>query len=120
MSARIMRDARRGGRSGVFCASLTWLLQADTLLDLYLFRTHHSSDRRSPSFAPNWHRCFLPLPKDAREDLEINLDSIQSVLRIARNDAGHPNAAAPNREQVYVLLKLFVPFAKHEMKLRGA
>jgi hypothetical protein len=64
---------------------------------------------------------LLPsLPKDAREDLEINLDSIQSVLRIARNDAGHPNAAAPNREQVYVLLQLFVPFAKQAMKLRGA
>jgi hypothetical protein len=60
------------------------------------------------------------LPKDATEDLETNLDSIQSVLRIARNDAGHPSAAAPNREQVYVLLQLFVPYGKQLMKLRNA
>jgi hypothetical protein len=59
------------------------------------------------------------LPKHATEDVETNLDMIQSVLRIARNDAGHPTAASPpEREQVYVYLQLFVPFARQLMRLR--
>jgi hypothetical protein len=61
------------------------------------------------------------LPRSATEDLEINLDAIQSVLRIARNDAGHPSGVRyPQREQVYVLLQLFVPFARQLMRLRAA
>jgi hypothetical protein len=64
---------------------------------------------------------LLPsLPKDAAEDLDTNLTAIQSVLRIARNDAGHPTAAKLEREQVYVFLQLFVPFARQLMRLRKA
>lgn len=59
------------------------------------------------------------LPKKATEDLETNLDMIQSVLRIARNDAGHPTATTPpQREQVYIYLQLFIPFARQLMRLR--
>ena len=59
-------------------------------------------------------------PKKLFEDLDTNLLSIQSVLRIARNDAGHPSTAAPpEREQVYVFLQLFVPYARQLMNLRS-
>jgi hypothetical protein len=60
------------------------------------------------------------LPRDATEDLETNFLMIQSVLRIARNQAGHPTAGAPQREQVYVNLQLFAPFARQLMRLRAA
>jgi hypothetical protein len=61
------------------------------------------------------------LPNDCTEDLDTNLSFIQSVLRIARNEAGHPSGAQPpQREQAYVNLQLFMPFAKQLMKLRGA
>ena len=47
-----------------------------------------------------------PLPEYVTEDLDTNLLMIQSVLRIARNDAGHPSGAAiPSREQVYTNLQ---------------
>ncbi|MCF1436860.1 MULTISPECIES: hypothetical protein [Rhizobium/Agrobacterium group] len=60
-------------------------------------------------------------PKKDFEDLDTNLSLIQSVLRIARNEAGHPTGAMPpNREQVYTYLQLFVPFARQLMKLRIA
>jgi hypothetical protein len=68
--------------------------------------------------------CLKPLiaalPYEATEDLETNFLAIQSVLRIARNDAGHPTGATPQREQVYVYLQLFVPFARQLMRLRLA
>lgn len=61
------------------------------------------------------------MPKKHFEDLETNLSLIQSVLRVARNDAGHPTGIAiPEREQVYVFLQLFVPFARQLMRLREA
>jgi len=65
-------------------------------------------------------RLSSVLPREATEDLETNFLAIQSVLRIARNDAGHPTGAAPHREQVYVYLQLFIPFARQLMRLRRA
>ena len=63
---------------------------------------------------------LLPnFPKDVTEDLDTNLTAIQSVLRIARNDAGHPTAAKVEREQVYVFLQLFVPYGRQLMRLRN-
>jgi hypothetical protein len=73
-----------------------------------------------------FHAALKPLiptllPKRDFEELDTNLTLIQSVLRIARNDAGHPTAGPlPEREQVYVYLQMFVPFARQVMKLRGA
>src|SRR5271166_4780488 len=59
------------------------------------------------------------LPKTATEDLDTYLNPIQSVIRIARNDAGHPTGAKPPlREQVCVWLQLFIPFARQLMRLR--
>jgi hypothetical protein len=60
-------------------------------------------------------------PKNHFEDFETNLSLIQSVLRVARNEAGHPTGVSvPEREQVYVFLQLFVPFARQLMRLRAA
>ena len=59
------------------------------------------------------------LPMSATEDLEVNLNAIQSVIRIARNESGHPTGAKPpSREQVYISIQLFVPFARQLMRLR--
>jgi hypothetical protein len=65
------------------------------------------------------------LPKSildqAGEDLETHLIAIQSILRVARNEAGHPTATRPpSREQVYVYLQLFIPFAGQLRRLRVA
>ena len=60
------------------------------------------------------------LPRDAVEDIDSNFVAIQSVLRVARNDAGHATVTRLQREQVYVYLQLFVPFARQLMRLRAA
>lgn len=59
------------------------------------------------------------LPREAVEDLDANFRMIQSVLRIARNEAGHAKVTKLEREQVYVYLQLFVPFAHQLMRLRA-
>jgi hypothetical protein len=97
-----------------------------------------NSPTYGPTFAPvvqpifirqkitRFQECLKPLldarrlPREAVEDLETNFNMIQSVLRIARNEAGHPTSTQLQREQVYVYLQLFVPFARQVMRLRNA
>lgn len=60
------------------------------------------------------------LSQPATEDLDINLNAIQSIIRIARNEAGHPSGANPPlREQVYVNLQIYVHYAGQIARLRN-
>jgi hypothetical protein len=73
------------------------------------------------SFQKGLHK----LPKDildrVGEDLDTHFHAIQSVLRVARNEMGHAAAGkVPTREQVYVFLQLFVPFAGQLARFREA
>jgi len=61
-------------------------------------------------FLPALRPLIPSLPNESTEDIDTNFSMIQSILRIARNDTGHPTAASPKREQVYVNLQLFPPF----------
>lgn len=69
-----------------------------------------------------FHACLGPLvkslPHGAVEDLDANFSMIQSVLRTARNEAGHAVSGTPQREQVYIYMQLYVPFARQMMRLR--
>jgi hypothetical protein len=59
------------------------------------------------------------LPNAATRELGDALSTMQSIMRTARNEAGHPSGAdAPSRDQVYVYLQLFVPFVEQTMRLR--
>ena len=60
-------------------------------------------------------------PRKDFEDVDIRLNLIQSVIRISRNEAGHPaGRSAPGREEVYVFNQLFVPFVAQVKALRIA
>jgi hypothetical protein len=52
------------------------------------------------------------LPGEIKEDLDTQFNTILSVIRNFRNDAGHPSGKIIEREQTYVLLQLFVPYCK--------
>ncbi|QCG94471.1 hypothetical protein E6C67_11125 [Azospirillum sp. TSA2s] len=58
------------------------------------------------------------LNAEIREDLETNFLAVQSLIRTFRNQAGHPTGTKPSREQVYVLLQLFAPYARKLYQLR--
>ncbi len=59
------------------------------------------------------------LPRPATDELDHNLDAIQSVIRTTWNNSGNPSGVRPpSRDQVYLNLQLFVPFAKQAKRLR--
>jgi hypothetical protein len=103
------------------------------LLDVAAKNTTHGSKFAQATKQPfirqkitKFHDSVKPLlpslPQTAAEDFDTNFAMIQSMLRIARNEAGHPAAIqlTLQREQVYVYLQLFVPFARQLMRLRVA
>ena len=52
------------------------------------------------------------LPRRTRENIDTHFSTIQAVIRVHRNDTGHPTGRALDRQQTYVNLQLFVPFAQ--------
>ncbi|HET6407277.1 MAG TPA: hypothetical protein VFG14_05305 [Chthoniobacteraceae bacterium] len=58
------------------------------------------------------------MPSSLREDLDTNLAGALSLIRTHRNEAGHPTGKQMDREQVYVLLQLFAPYAQKLAGLR--
>lgn len=52
------------------------------------------------------------LPKELKDDLDVNLDMIIALIRNYRNESGHPNGKVLSREQCYVNLQLFIPCCK--------
>ncbi|HTR12157.1 MAG TPA: hypothetical protein VMI72_02605 [Roseiarcus sp.] len=59
------------------------------------------------------------LPKSETDGLTDALSTLQSFIRTARNESGQPSGAnPPSRDQVYVYLQLFIPFAERLMRLR--
>ncbi len=52
------------------------------------------------------------LPKEIKEDFDTQFAGIISIIRTFRNESGHPTGKIIGREQVFVLLQLFVPYCK--------
>ena len=51
-------------------------------------------------------------PRKISENLETHLDTIFQVIRVTRNEVGHPTGKILNRGEVFVRLQLFVEYTK--------
>ena len=59
------------------------------------------------------------LPRPATDEFANTMNTVESFIRIARNEAGQPSGAnPPSRDQVYVYLQLFIPCAGQLARLR--
>jgi len=52
------------------------------------------------------------MPPDVKENLGTYLDGIFNVIRVTRNEAGHPTGKTPKRDITFVNLRLFLPYKK--------
>ena len=50
--------------------------------------------------------------QEVRESFDTQFLGIQSLIRIYRNESGHPTGKVIDREQAFVNLRLFIPFGK--------
>ena len=57
------------------------------------------------------------LSRDIRDTLKSYLEGIFHLIRISRNDAGHPTGRMIERDHVFVNLRLFIPYCKTVYRL---
>lgn len=56
-------------------------------------------------------------PAEIRQDFDSQFLGIQTIIKNYRNEAGHPTGKIIDREQMYVLLNLFIPYCKKTYQL---
>ena len=59
------------------------------------------------------------LPRGVREQLDTTYGGIQNLLRVSRNEAGHPTGAPVDRDFAFAQLVLFIPFARQAAATRA-
>jgi len=59
------------------------------------------------------------LPGDLRDDLDVHLTGIFSMIRRMRNDAGHPTGTTITRAEAYANLTVFPVYIEHAYGLIG-
>ena len=52
------------------------------------------------------------LDSSIRGNIDTNLDGIGNFMRLQRNDSGHPTGTKKFRDEMFVNLRLFVPYCK--------
>jgi hypothetical protein len=57
------------------------------------------------------------MPSRIKEDLDTHFAGILSIIRNFRNQSGHPTGNIIDREQMYVLLNLFISYCKKMYQL---
>lgn len=79
-----------------------------------MFKTMYENFRKYLDALPKSY-----LPSNIAEDLEVQLDAVQSWIRTCRNDAGHPTGRTIRREQAFANLQLFRPFCRRLYDLQA-
>lgn len=60
------------------------------------------------------------IPEDLADGLDLTLNSVADLLRVSRNDAGHPTQKTINRDDSFILLRMFVRYARKLYSLKAS
>jgi hypothetical protein len=58
------------------------------------------------------------LPNEFSDSMALDLDAVADLLRVSRNDAGHPTGHRIDEASAYINLQLFARYIEKMMKLR--
>jgi hypothetical protein len=73
--------------------------------------------RKINRFKKSFDQNLNIFPKEIIDDFETQFLGIQSVIRVFRNESGHPSGQIVDREQAFVNLQLFVTFGRKAYQL---
>ena len=80
---------------------------------------HRTILPRMREFRARMEALGTALPRGIREQLDTTYGGIQNLLRVSRNDAGHPSGVAVDRDFAFAQLVLFIPFARQAAATRA-
>ena len=128
-----LKEAMQAFRSGCILSATvmlgvatehTFLLLLDKLEDNVHYKDTFASVFRERTLLQKFTKfknilesILKTLPAETREDLETNFAGILAVIRVFRNQSGHPTGKIIDREQTFVLLQLFIPYCKKQYQL---
>ena len=123
-----LKEAFQAFRSGCLISSAVMLgVSAEHLFQLLLDQLEHDQTQSSRFNSVFQQRSILKkvekfksiivadkasFRQDIRESFDTQFLGIQSIIRIYRNESGHPTGKIIDREQAFVNLRLFIPFGK--------
>src|SRR6266704_2585301 len=64
----------------------------------------------SSSSSASASRLKPGLPPELAENMSLSLDSVLDLLRVARNEAGHPTGRKVDRGEAYINLQMFARY----------
>ena len=88
-------------------ASVTWLGAAGEKLSKILNRQNESYVNKFKEFRKRVEPRKTELPEDIADNINLTFDSIIDLLRISRNETGHPTGKIVSREDQYISLQMF-------------
>ncbi|NLV26465.1 MAG: hypothetical protein GXY48_04775 [Methanomicrobiales archaeon] len=80
--------------------------------------TERTALQRTNKFKNTFPQIGKELPKEVKEGFDTDMMAILETIRNFRNESGHPSGKMISREQVYILLHLFIPCCKKIYQLR--
>jgi hypothetical protein len=60
------------------------------------------------------------LPEDLADGLDLTLNAVTDLLRVSRNDAGHPTGRGMDRDDCFIHLRMFVRYARKLYSLKAS
>ena len=79
-----------------------------------MFKTMYENFRKSFDALPKGY-----IPAEMSDDIEVQLDAVQSWIRSCRNDDGHPTGRTVSRDQAFANLQLFRPYCRRLFELQA-
>jgi hypothetical protein len=91
-------------------ASVKWLGVAGKNLQEVLRNPRQPYVRKFEEFRKRIESRKTDLPPELADGMSLTFDSVLDLLRISRNDAGHPTGKVVSREDQYISLQMFARY----------
>jgi len=100
-------------------ASVNWLGGAGKNLQEVLRDPRQRYVRKFEEFRKRIEPRKADLPPELVDGMSLTFDSVLDLLRISRNDAGHPTGKVVSREDQYISLQMFARYLQRLYDLRS-
>ena len=99
-------------------ASVTWLQSTGLTLKRVLDAPRQPYVKKFEEFRKRIESRKADLPNDLADGMNLTFDAVLDLLRIRRNDSGHPTGKPMSREDQYISLQMFGRYLQRLYQLR--
>ncbi len=100
-------------------ASVNWLQSSGQKLQAFLDNPRMPYVKKFREFRKRIEPQKHKLPTELADGMSLTFDSVLDLLRISRNEAGHPTGKIVSREDQYISLQMFGRYLKRLYDLRN-